>query len=79
MPLQVICLLVAILLTLIGVWMQWHAPTYSMIAEEAMKEGWLTHDQVNRRLRVIRSTKRLCMLTGLALLVVSLLWVIRDV
>lgn len=77
MRLQALFLSVAIILTLIGVWMQWHAPTYRMIAEEAMKDGELTHDQVNRRLRVLGRTKRACTLTGMALLVVSLMWIIR--
>jgi hypothetical protein len=77
MALQTIWLSVAILLTLTGVWMQWHAPTYRMIAEEAMKDGKLTQDQVDRRLRVIGRTKRLCTLTGMILLVVSLAWAIR--
>ena len=77
MVLQTLCLSVAVLLTLIGVWMQWHAPTYQMIAEEDLKDGKLTHDEVVRRLGVIRRTKRLCTLTGMALLVVSMAWVLR--
>jgi hypothetical protein len=77
MALHTLCFSVAIILTLIGVWMQWHAPTYRMIAEEAMKDGELTHDQVNRRLRALGRTKRACTLAGMVLLVVSLMWVIR--
>ena len=68
-----LCLIVAILLTLSGVWVQWHVGEYSMSAEEAMKNRKLTAEQVVRRLVLIRRGGQILTFTGMGLLVLSLL------
>lgn len=68
-----LCLVVAIILTLSGVWIQWHAGEYSMSAEEAIKNRKLTAEQVVRRLVLIRRGGQVLTFSGLGLLLVALL------
>lgn len=68
---QAAVLSVAVLITLSGVWMNWRAHWYRMSAEEAMKDGKLTQDQVDLRLRVFANGSRILTLAGMGLLVVS--------
>jgi hypothetical protein len=69
---QPLCFVLAVVLTLTGVWVNWRAHVYRMSAEEAMKDGKLTHDQVESRLRLITNGSRFLTLTGMALLIVSM-------
>lgn len=66
-----LCLVVAIVLTLSGVWIRWNAHDYSMSAEEAMKNRKLTAEQVFRRLILIRRSGLALTLVGMALLILS--------
>lgn len=72
---QTVCVIVAILLTLAGVWLRWRLPWYEMNAEDRLKDGKLTSHQVERRVRWMRDGGRLLTLTGLGLLGASLLLV----
>lgn len=63
----------AILLTLAGVWMRWRLPAYEMHAEDAVKDGKLTGVQLETRVRRMRDVSRALTLAGLALLGASLL------
>jgi TRAP-type C4-dicarboxylate transport system permease small subunit len=69
---QPICILIAMLVTLSGAWMQWRASWYRMHTEEAMKDRKLSQQQVDQRLRMIRSGGWFLTLAGLAMFVVSL-------
>jgi hypothetical protein len=75
--LQAACVVVAIALTLAGVWVGWRLPWLQMDAEELRKDGNLTSRQVDRRVRWARDGGRLLTLTGLGLLGASLLWASR--
>ncbi|CAM3049100.1 hypothetical protein RAHE111665_12780 [Rariglobus hedericola] len=66
-------LLFAVLLTLCGVWMRWRAHDYRMSAEEAMKDGKLTYEQVLSRLKMIKIVSRIITVAGMALLIASLM------
>ncbi len=62
----------AAVLTLSGVWVNWRAHVYRMSAEEAMKDGKLTHDQVDARLKLITNGSRFLTFAGMGLLIVSM-------
>ena len=68
-----LCLVIAIILTLAGVWIQWHVGEYSMSGEEAVKNRKLTAEQVVRRLVLIRRSGQVLTFSGMGLLLVSLL------
>jgi hypothetical protein len=68
-----LCFVVATVLTLSGVWIQWHAHEYVMDAEEAMKNRKLTGEQVIRRLVLIRRGGGILILVGIGMLLVSLM------
>jgi hypothetical protein len=68
---QEICLVLAILITLAGVWMHWHMHHYHMGAEEAMKERKLSAEQVDRRLKVMRTSAGALTIIGMSLLIVA--------
>ena len=63
------CLVLALVLTLVGVWVQWQGPHYCMSTEEAVKSRRLTQDQGERRLRRLKRGGRWLLLTGMGLLV----------
>lgn len=69
---QAACLTLAVFLTLAGVWINWRAHAYRMSAEEALKDGKLTHDQMGMRLRAISKGGRFLTLAGMALLIVGM-------
>lgn len=66
---QTSCLILALVLTLVGVWMQWQWPHYCMSTEEAVKSRRLTQHQGERRLRRLKRGGRVLLLTGMGLLV----------
>ncbi len=68
-----LCFLVATILTLSGVWIQWRAHEYVMDAEEAMKNRKLTGEQVVRRLALIRRCGRILIFAGIGMLLVTLM------
>jgi hypothetical protein len=70
-----LCLVIAVVLTLSGVWVQWNVHDYSMNAEEAMKNRKMTAEQVVRRLILIRRGGRILTFAGMALLIVSVLMI----
>jgi hypothetical protein len=71
---QFTCILIAMLLMLSGAWVQWRAPWYRMDAEEAMKDGKLSQQQVDQRLNLIRRGSWCLTLTGVVLLVACLVY-----
>jgi hypothetical protein len=68
-----LCFVIATILTLSGVWIQWHAHEYVMNAEEAMKNRKLTGEQVVRRLVLIRRSGLILTFAGIGMLLVSLM------
>lgn len=70
---QTICLIIGILITLAGVWIHWRKHDFHMDAEEAQKNGKLTHAQAERRVLLLKRGGRALTITGMVLLVVSLL------
>ena len=69
---QTLCLILAIPITLSGVWIHWRKHDFHMDAEEAQKNGKLTHAQVERRMLLIKRGGRVLTITGMVLLVASL-------
>ncbi len=61
-------LLSAIVVTLSGVWLRWKAHEFRMNAEEAMKDGKLTHEQVERRITLIKNGSRALTVVGIVML-----------
>lgn len=70
---QTQCVILAIVITLTGVWVRWRLAALEMSAEERLKEGKLTPRQVERRLRWARDGGRLLTIAGLVLLGASVL------
>lgn len=70
---QSTCILIAMLITLSGAWVQWRACEYRMDVEEAMKDGKLSQRQVDQRLRLVRRGGWFLTLAGLSMFVVVLL------
>lgn len=67
--LQAVCLTIALVLTLTGVWVQWNLHGYCMSTEEAMKDGKLTQAQAARRVRVIKNGGHILTFIGMGLLI----------
>jgi hypothetical protein len=55
-------------LTLIGVFLHWRLPSQRMNAEEEVKDGKMTEDQANRRLKVLSVCAPIATLGGVALM-----------
>lgn len=62
----------AVLLTLIGMAMFWHAPRQRMSLEEHVKDGDLTEDEARRQLRFYEWCAPLATMAGVVLLIVAL-------
>lgn len=63
---------VAVTLTLTGMALHWHLPRHRMSMEERMKDGKLTEEEVQRRLRFYGWCAPIATLLGVAVLVVVL-------
>jgi hypothetical protein len=63
---------VAVVLTLIGMAMFWHAPRQRMSLEEHVKDGDLTEDEARRQLRFYAWCAPLATMAGVVLLIVAL-------
>jgi hypothetical protein len=72
MSAQEVCLSLAILITLVGVWLHWHMHHYRMGAEEAIKERKLSADQVDRRLMILKHAANTLTIVGMILLVLTI-------
>ena len=64
-------LLLAAGLTLTGVWAQFRFHDYCMSAEEAVKNGKITHDQASARMRWMKQSGRVLIIVGSILLIVG--------
>jgi hypothetical protein len=73
MPLITLCLLVAFVFTLTGVWLTWHAPAYRMATEEARKDGKINEAEMCRRLRLIERSGQGLTAFGVTLLVTGMM------
>lgn len=70
---QTTSFVIAMVVTLSGVWVQWRACWYRMDAEEAMKDGKMNQRQVDQRLRLVNRGGLLLTYAGIVMLLVSLL------
>jgi len=64
-------LLFAAILTLSGVWAQIRVTSYCMDAEDAVKDGKLTHDQASFRMRLMKQAGIWLTVLGTALLLIG--------
>lgn len=62
----------AVVLTLIGTAMFWHAPRQRMSLEEHVKDGDLTEDEARRRIRFYAWCAPFATMIGVVLLIVAL-------
>lgn len=65
---------ISLILTLSGVWMQWHMPEYRMSAEEAVKDRRIPEERIEERMRLLKTVARLLIVSGVVLLVASITW-----
>lgn len=59
----------AILMTLTGVWLQWHGPNHLSEVEEALKDGRLLPEEAESRTRKIERRAMIWVIAGMVLLV----------
>ena len=65
-------LVIAGLLTCVGMYLHWQLPRERMSAEERMKDGVLTEAQANRRIRILSVCAPTATISGVAMLLVVL-------
>ena len=64
---------IAVILTFLGMLLHWQLPRQRMAAEEDMKDGKLTEEQLERRLRVLAICAPTATISGIVLLLGVLL------
>jgi hypothetical protein len=65
---------VAAFLTFVGMGLHWALPRQRMAAEELMKDGKLTEEQANRRIKIIAICAPTLTISGVLLLLTVLLY-----
>ncbi|MSU65406.1 MAG: hypothetical protein EXS38_04720 [Opitutus sp.] len=59
----------AVILTILGMAMHWHAPNHRMALEELAKDGKVTPEEANRQIRFLSWCARVVLLVGVMVLV----------
>ena len=59
----------AVILTILGMAMHWHAPNHRMALEELAKDGKVTSEEANRQIRFLNWCARVVLLVGVLVLV----------
>jgi hypothetical protein len=63
--------LVAVLTTILGIWMQWHRQSHLSDIEESVKNGDIPPDEGHRRIRFVDWRATVLVVAGMGLLVFS--------
>jgi len=65
-------LVAAVVLTIVGIILQWQLPRQRMTAEERMKDGRMTETEANRRITFFRHASTVVTGLGVILLILAL-------
>lgn len=68
---------VAVAVTVTGLWFNWQRPAHEMEIEEAVKDGKLTTEQAWRRVRRVRRRAKVVVAAGVLLMAAALVTLVR--